>query len=126
MSQPMHENNFMVKLHGHPPTLNNIRRPFRNRLVSTGPYKKWLRDAVSAINFQVKDSWIISGKIPYEIRIDLYGLDRRSDVSNRVKAVEDALVKSEVVPDDRWCDSVSARRMTLKGEKLTIIKVAEV
>ena len=116
---------FTLELDGLPPSLNTIRRPVNGRLVSVGFYRKWLSETIQLICWKVDPAEAIGGKKIWNINIHLYGLNRRSDLDNRVKATIDALVKAGVVPDDRWCDGIFVHRKSAKGEQKTVILVRE-
>ena len=60
---------------------------------------------------------------PWYCHIALHGLNRRSDADNRIKAVLDLLTKTGIVADDRWCDKVTAERVSTKGTAKTVITI---
>ena len=109
----------LIELPGHPPSANRIYRAVGRRVLASRQYRNWKSGAVQLIMLQAKDA--IIGK-PWECRIDLHGLDRRSDIDNRAKAALDALVASGVTPDDRHLDKLLVRR--LAGEPRTVIRIA--
>ena len=108
-----------IEIPGHPPSANRIWRNVGRKVLTSRAYRKWRDGAVSLILLQARDA--IIGK-PWEAEILLYGLDRRSDLDNRIKALIDALVSSGVVPDDRHLDRLLVRR--LAGAPRTIVRVA--
>ncbi|WP_420431420.1 RusA family crossover junction endodeoxyribonuclease [Candidatus Poriferisocius sp.] len=111
---------FKVVLPGFPPTTNNLYRSGKRglRYMST-EYRKWKAGMVPYIQESVETS--LPDKTPFCLEIALYGIDRRSDISNRVKAMEDAMVESGVVPDDRWCDRCVVARLKGDGRKETVV-----
>lgn len=79
-----------------PTSVNNMYRnvPGRGR-VPTGDYQRWQKAAMDAMWTQ---KWsAVTG--PVELIITLEPL-RRYDVSNRIKACEDFLVKMGIIADD--------------------------
>jgi len=87
-----------------PPSSNALFRnvPGKGR-VKTGDYKRWLNEA----------GWQLLAQKPAPItgRVNLT-LDvqrSRGDVSNRVKAAEDLLVRHGLIEDDRLVQSITAR-----------------
>lgn len=92
-----------------PPSANEL---FANRSsgggrVKTKAYKAWLEEA----GWHLKRAWSGLGRPSFpnqpmrlEITVGLSG--RHRDLSNCCKAIEDALVKTLPVPDDRWNDVV--------------------
>ncbi len=73
--------------------------------ITSGRYKGWQTQAGWEILVQKPRR--IAG--PYTLTITL-PRPVRGDVSNRIKACEDILVKHRVTDDDRHCEGVSIRR----------------
>lgn len=93
-----------------PPSVNNLYRNIRGGgRVSTRAYREWRAEAYHAIKF---------AKPPYysgRVRLTMaFGRpdERRRDVSNFVKAIEDALVHMMVIEDDSLVQSISAEWTT--------------
>jgi Holliday junction resolvase RusA-like endonuclease len=96
-----------------PPSANEL---FANRRsgggrVKTKAYKAWLEEA----GWHLKRAWSGLGRPEFpeqpmrlEITVGLSG--RHRDLSNCCKAIEDAMVKTLPVPDDRWNDVVLLQR----------------
>ena len=88
-----------------PPSTNGL---FKNTLVSRAPtraYRDWKKRAgviVEAVQPQP-----LTGRYTLAIAVPRA---MRGDVSNRIKAIEDLLVKLKLTDDDRLCDAVSADR----------------
>lgn len=101
-----------------PPSANNL-YPGRARRFKSPAYKAWLVDAGLALNLQRPDR--VAG--PYALVLRLPAA-MRGDVSNRIKAVEDLLVKHGVTPDDRHCVSSTALRCpdVAKGRCLVVVE----
>jgi Holliday junction resolvase RusA-like endonuclease len=80
--------------------------------VRTKEYNAWLNEA----RWHVLTAWRNAGKpvAPDDVPMGLFirvGLtDRKRDISNCIKAVEDVLVKELPIPDDRWNDRVIIER----------------
>lgn len=107
-------NAIVIELQSAPPSLNNIYAnvPGKGR-VKSARYRTWQ----AAAGWDVKAAKV--GLVEGLVRLDLTVKKprNRSDISNRVKAVEDLLVNMGVLIDDsqimevraRWGDVVGAR-----------------
>ena len=81
-----------------PPSTNHLYASQAKRRIKTRPYKSWLKEA----------TWVLKAALPVleppiKLGITIYGgkgFSIRSDISNRMKAPEDALVKSGRLEDD--------------------------
>lgn len=94
-----------------PPSANALTRNAAGRgRVNTKAYVAWTEEA----RWHIDRAWRAAGKPMFTGPLQLMlfvGCDRRRDVSNCIKPVEDVLVKSVPgLPDDRWNDMVSAAR----------------
>jgi len=102
-----------------PPSVNALYRnvPRRGR-VKTGVYKAWIVRAKTALEDQKPPKL----QPPYSVSI-LCDIDHRSDISNRIKAVEDLLVDFGVITDDRWIENVKASRVAMldAGCRVTVL-----
>lgn len=58
------------------------------------------------------------------VAFSFYGASKRADIDNLVKLALDALVKAEIVPDDRYVTALYAERHDSKRPR-TIFYVAE-
>lgn len=86
-----------------PPSVNNLFRNAGKKRVPTKEYTAWKQAA----------GWELVSQRPakiegaYSFRLLVRGHPGgRSDLSNRIKAIEDLLVSHGVVTDDRWCASL--------------------
>ena len=81
---------------------NNVARAGkRGKLrVPTKKYILWKTSAKTAIRMQLPDEWIAIDK-PLSLLIELQRPTSNSDLSNRIKALEDSLVQNGVICDDR-------------------------
>lgn len=82
----------------------HTKRPRRK----TEKYRQWLVDAGWAIRAQSTPPRLIAGP-NYRVAIRL-NTKIRGDISNRVKAIEDALVKNGVMIDDRFVFTLHVER----------------
>ena len=114
-----------------PPSANNLYRNVRRRgRVRTAEYSSWLQAAQLVIQSQVTRA--IAARRP----TDFFGINliarinHRRDLDNLVKPTLDLLRRLGLVPDDRWCNRIIARR-NLSGRAadnrmdLTILSLEE-
>lgn len=96
-----------------PPSVNALYRNVSGKgRVRTKAYDAWREEA----GWYVRTKWRAVGApvikpqpMALSIRIGLD--DRRSDLSNRIKAIEDILVACcDGLPDDRWNDAITVVR----------------
>lgn len=101
-------NRYVVATLSLPPSVNALTRnvPGIGR-VKTRAYKAWVRNAHYSIIAQIAPPRMIEA--PYSVTIRL-PLRMRGDVSNRVKAIEDALVRAGVMVDDSRVYALTVRR----------------
>ena len=82
-----------------PPSVNNM---FANKRtggrVKSAEYKAWRAMAVAELR-TIQRAPLIRGKV--RIRLAIERPNASSDLSNRLKAIEDALVEANVIEDDR-------------------------
>lgn len=90
-----------------PPSTNNlyVNTP-QGRRKSPG-YRSWLIAAGWQLRVQ-RAQPVVGKTFALSIRAPL---DRRRDLSNIIKATEDLLVELQLLPDDRWIDSLSVERI---------------
>lgn len=96
-----------------PPSANHL---FANAhgggRVKTKAYKAW----IEAARYQIITTWRAAGKpevrsdTPMQLRLRVGLTDRARDISNTVKAIEDALVRELPIPDDRYNDRILIER----------------
>jgi crossover junction endodeoxyribonuclease RusA len=80
-----------------PPSTNAIYRAFRGRAIKAKPYRQWIEEA----GWEIKRQRPMKHTGPVSIEIELVPPDGRAfDLDNRLKAILDALVTSEVIPND--------------------------
>lgn len=91
-----------------PPSVNALyRNVARVGRVKTAAYRSWVTAAHYSIIAQAIPPRLVEP--PYHISIRL-PLRMRGDASNRVKAIEDALVKAGVLSDDSRVYALTVRR----------------
>lgn len=113
-----------------PPSVNNLftARTFKPKGGSgkatgrglTEGYKRWRDGAGLILNAAYNRAGRPEIKAPWgwEIRLNL---DRNSDASNYVKAIEDLLVKMKVTPGDNWMDDGRVvRDRTVQFARVTV------
>lgn len=103
-----------------PPSLNNMFPSVRNRRITSKEYRLW-KDAADDALWTCMNRRRFPGKVAVEIRLGkTKGL---SDASNRIKAVEDWLVRHQIIVNDdyRYVRTVSASwDDTLKDCRVTV------
>lgn len=91
-----------------PPSVNALyRNVAKVGRVKTAAYRQWVQAAHYSIIAQAFPPRLVEP--PYSVSIRL-PLRMRGDVSNRVKAIEDALVKAGVMTDDSRVYALNVRR----------------
>lgn len=103
-----------------PPSINTYRACVRNRLITSKKGREYF-DAVKSRMDELK----LSGEqidAPVLIYLTIHPRTRaKMDVSNYLKAYEDALVKCGFLVDDHWIEYGSIRKgEVIKGGKLSI------
>lgn len=93
------------------PMAVSVNAMYRNVLkvgrVKSAAYKKWLADA-EAFVLENRIKGRIEGPYTMEIEIDRLN-NRRSDISNRVKGIEDFCVSMGFVEDDSLCERLQIK-----------------
>ena len=107
----------VIHIQHQPPSTNNLYAnvPGRGR-VKSGRYKTWRSAAgwdVKAHKFET-----FSCKVVLDLTVERPRV--RSDVSNRIKAVEDLLVEMKVLADDSLVEEVRCRWGNVKGCRIEI------
>jgi Holliday junction resolvase RusA-like endonuclease len=87
-----------------PPSTNRLWRAHKGRVLMAAHYREWMDSAVASLIAQAHGH-SISG--PYGMLVRFVKPDRRKrDLSNNLKALEDAIVKAGLVRDDSDCQSI--------------------
>ena len=107
----------VIQLQNAPPSLNNIYAnvPDKGR-VKSGRYRIWR----SAAGWDVKMAKPRQFACKVVLDLTVARPRVRSDISNRIKAVEDLLVEMEVLADDSLVEEVRARWGDVKGCRIEI------
>lgn len=84
-------------------------------------YQKWSRDALAMIEQQKPCR--VQG--PFGLRI-LLPAKCRMDISNTIKAYEDALVQAGICDDDRYCQRIEVAKTTDGETTIQVLAVREV
>ena len=104
-----------------PPTANHMFATGGNgRRFKSKKYADWLKEA----GWVAKAAWQAAGSPkfhgPLFLKIEL-GLQHDADISNRIKPLEDLLVKSiPDFPDDMWNDRIEVTREQMTGARVTV------
>lgn len=107
-----------------PPSVNNAYAnvPGRGR-VPSARLRSWRN--VAGWDLKTQHITPVPGKVQLVIEVERQG-NRRTDISNRVKCVEDLLVELKVIEDDRHVERVIAEWSdTIKGCRVTVAPWAE-
>lgn len=105
----------------YPPSANRLWRAVRGRNIKSAEYRTWMDSAQRSIM-----AACIGGQLagPYHMEVQAVRPDRRRrDVSNLLKATEDAIVQSGLVADDSDAQSVKiswAKGNPVKGGKIHV------
>lgn len=119
---------FTLELDRLPPSANRLWRVGNGRAHMADKYRVWKDAAVSNLfaqaRQQVRGEWI---KGPYAMRVRCVKPDRRRrDISNNIKALEDAVVAAGIVRDDSDCQVIEAEWVSDgPAVRITIIETKE-
>jgi hypothetical protein len=108
-----------------PPSSNNMFATYNGRRIISREYKTWRAAAEAAI----AEAWTKQGSPRFDRHMQLsvaIGLNYCGDISNRIKAIEDAIGRSiEGFPDDRYYDRVEIERVPgLDGARVLVTQLA--
>ena len=95
-----------------PPSTNHLYIHHGHGRHKSPQYRRWLNDVGYFLNLAPS----LDGK-PYRVEI-MANVDRKRDIDNLVKPILDAMVGSQVVPDDRWCDRVEVERSSAPDKNM--------
>lgn len=103
-----------------PPSVNGLYATFKGRRIITREYKAWKVAAGEALGAQYAAYGAPAVHRPVALRIRL-GLNYKSDIANREKALTDLLVATIDMPDDRYIERlVIERDQTITGAIVTV------
>ena len=89
-----------------PPSTNNLYQNGTRGRYRSQEYDNWIEEAIYRLGQQkIRD--VIIGAYAMEIKVPM---KLRGDISNRIKAPEDLLVKQGLTPDDKHAFKVSIER----------------
>lgn len=110
----------IIHIQNAPPSLNNIYAnvPGRGR-VKSGRYKTWRSAAGWDIKAAIGPSFETYA-CPVVLDLTVEKPRNRSDISNRIKAVEDLLTEMGVIADDSLVMEVRARWGQVKGARIEL------
>ncbi len=93
----------------YPPSANRLWRFVSGRAIKSAEYRTWL--TAQAWKLQAQKETPVQG--PYAMHIQVNRPDkRRRDISNCIKAVEDAIVAAGFVDDDCHCQKITCEWTT--------------
>ena len=112
-----------------PPSVNDLHQLFVDKLgqprkARTGKYVKWLKMAEEAVRRAMPDAFPLPA--PYAVHVTVF-VSRRRDIDNCLKATLDMLEHTKLIVNDRFVDSVGAKRIySGKGRtpEMVVIRVA--
>lgn len=103
-----------------PPSVNNMYATFKGRRIPSREFKAWKLAAAETLGSQYAAMGSPALHRPVALSIRL-GLNYRGDISNRIKAVEDLLVDTLEMPNDRYIDRVLVERdQSVTGAIVTV------
>lgn len=89
-----------------PPSTNNLYANTPHGRRKTPEYRRWL--TASGWELAAQRVRILTGEhFALHIRVPV---NRRRDISNCIKAMEDLIVEQRIIPDDRWVDKITIER----------------
>lgn len=107
-----------------PPQVNNLLTVARGRKILSKKARSFYDEAIVSVMQQGKAWRCLHGSL--RLILVLYPPNRRRmDISNRVKAAEDALVKAGVIDDDSCVDSLVVERADPVAGGKVIVTVEE-
>lgn len=98
-----------------PPSTNNLYANTPHGRRKTPEYRRWL--TASGWEMAAQRVRVLTGE-----RFALYieaPVNRRRDISNCIKAVEDLMVEQRLIPDDRWVDDLRIVRVPV-GQPMAV------
>lgn len=112
-----------------PPSGNNLRIPVRVgrglRLIDAPEYRTWKDETALDLLVQRPGKRVtITGRIALEIEMRAPDL-RRRDISNIIKASEDAIVRAGVIADDSQIDDLHVTRGPLEKDGILLLTIRE-
>lgn len=112
-----------ITLASSPPSTNQLFANVAGKgRVKTVRYRTWKQAA--GWDLAIQRPTKVGGEVALDIEIERTSMC--SDVSNRVKALEDLLVTHGVIDDDRHVVDVRVRWSSIKGCRVTITPVRDV
>ena len=88
----------------YPPSTNRLWRYVNGRAIKSAEYRTWLE--AQAWSLQRQNEKPVLG--PYAMHIEVSRPDRRRrDITNTIKALEDAVVAAGFVEDDSYCQKLT-------------------
>ena len=103
----------------YPPSVNGYWRTFQNRQIISAKGRKYRLDAVAAVLSQGRGK-TLAGRL--QVVIELFVPDRRRrDISNVIKATEDAITAAGVWKDDEQIDDLRIVRAGYEPPKGRVV-----
>ena len=105
-----------------PPSTNNLYENGRRGRYRSREYDAWIEEALYCLGQQkIRD--VIIGAFAMAIRVPI---KLRGDISNRIKAPEDLLVKQGLIPDDKHAFKISIERADVPDCEITVWSIKTV
>ena len=83
-----------------PPSVNRIWRYVNGRAIRSREYREWI--AIAHAGFLLQPEDVVSGAYTMHVMVNRPD-NRRRDITNVIKAIEDVIVSAKYVDDDALC-----------------------
>lgn len=118
-----------------PPSVNELYRQPDIKQIKRGlsPHAKWLTDeqkafrktVVHIVREAMRLQLPLAGRLSMRLTL-AFANRRRTDISNRIKAVEDALTHAQAYHDDSQIDLITVERVLIDGDEACAVALCEI